>query len=967
MKIGPYEILGELGRGGMGIVYRARHAELGHAVALKVIAPELAANRTAAARLWVALELVEGATLEAVASAEALTPRTAAVLIRDAARAVAAAHARGVLHRDLKPANILLDGYDRARPLDAQVDTVRVRVTDFGLAALVVPDAALTRLTRSDMLIGTPAYMPPEQGRGADVGPASDVFALGATLFELLAGRPPRGSQGTLALVTELLFEPPPALANVAPETPPTLAAIVDRCCEFDPVDRYTSAAALADDLDAYLEGRPTQAQPLSGRARTLRWAHRRRRGLAATVVAVLAVAGAAGGLAWWGTRARQRADAMARRADDPRRPEAGASLAAAFQALRVATAADLRLLEDHLHGAEVGADAVARALARVGEAADRIAREHPEARSPAAWRELAAFCAGDVDAAHRVDRLARSSTGDPFAALAHVRVWLHAYALATKPPHGDWYAHRVDRRTWAETPLQATARRQLGAAVRAAAARDPWRAIPDLEGYRRCAAAGVLLADGRFAEAARAFEAVRDDPDLGGSALFLAGLCHLAAGEPETAAQLLEHVGARGWVRAQAEAASAWMVLGVHRRDDPEASIAAYARAAELGERMVRASKPLADAHNMAALALLGIARCERGLGRDPTGTAARAIALLEAARADPVDETAILGNLVEMRVFVAQHRLQAGGDAEGPLRAALAECNEALALGPDATWILSKRGMVHMLLAQVAQLRGSTDAEPWVRAAIADQERVATLDPESQTAHNGLGLAHHRMAVTAGDRREDPRPWLQRAIAAYDRALAIDPEYGIVRFNRATARIDLAEAMHLGGEDPRAEFAGALEDLDAAHRLLAEDTAVGLARANCLRAMGEHLMTTGGDPTEAFRRADAELTTLAERGAPNSAVWHMLGLIVFLQGQYAQRHGDAGASAHHARAVECFDRALALNSTSWRSHATRADALCALGRLDDALAAFDRALALFRDRALAARRAQVAAALGK
>ncbi|MCO5171057.1 MAG: serine/threonine protein kinase [Planctomycetes bacterium] len=256
MRYGPYEVLGELGRGGMGAVLRARHVETGAEVALKVLldarGPEdlerFAREGQALARLrhpavvpvhaagveggraWLAMDLVAGESLRArLARDGPLDGPTARRLFTRLAAALEHAHRHGVVHRDLKPDNVVID------PLGEP------RLIDFGLAR--VTDR--TRLTRSGDLLGTPAYMAPEQVTGdvARQGPCTDVYGLGATLYEALTGRPPFEGGSPVAILDGVLRRAPPALASVRPGVDPALARLCLACLEKDPARRPPSVA----------------------------------------------------------------------------------------------------------------------------------------------------------------------------------------------------------------------------------------------------------------------------------------------------------------------------------------------------------------------------------------------------------------------------------------------------------------------------------------------------------------------------------------------------------------------------------------------------------------------------------------------------------------------------------------------------------------------------------------------------
>ncbi len=305
---GDYELLEEIGRGGQGVVYRARQKSLNRIVALKVIglahwATEAHVKRfrleaEAAARLnhpcivpiyevgerdgacYFSMGLVEGGQLDAVAKREPIPIRHAAELIAKVARTVHYAHEHGILHRDIKPGNILLDA--KGEP----------HLTDFGLARLVETESTVTRTME---VLGTPSYMAPEQavGNNAGVASATDIYGLGAVLYQLLTGHPPFAGGTTYETVRLVLDTEPrqPRLLN--PKIDRDLATICLKCLDKDPQRRYSSALALAEDLERWLKHEPIRARRTSLFTRGRKWVRRNRK-LVATGAACLLVGAAA-------------------------------------------------------------------------------------------------------------------------------------------------------------------------------------------------------------------------------------------------------------------------------------------------------------------------------------------------------------------------------------------------------------------------------------------------------------------------------------------------------------------------------------------------------------------------------------------------------------------------------------------------------------------------------------------------
>ncbi len=495
-----FELLGELGRGGMGVVYKARERAVGRVVALKMIRTagpttpleqarfqlevELAARvrhphvvtvygaATHRGRPFVVLEYVEGGTLR---DRRPGSPAAAARLMAVVAEAVQALHGQGIVHRDLKPSNVLLtaDGAPK--------------IADFGLAKLAAgADAAAAGLTATGHVLGTPAYMAPEQASGVrNVGPEADVHALGAILFELLTGRAPFAGSSVLEVLDQVRSAEPPSLRGLNPAVPRDLDVICRKCLAKDPARRYATAGELAADLRRHLDGRPITARPAGRAERAWRWVRRNRAaaGLAAASLALLATLAVGGPLAAYRQGQLRRAADVARseaeanaKAADTARAEAETNAKAADEA-RAKSEASLKL-------AQTAADKVVLAIA----SENRLRQ--------AGFHDLRLALL--KTAVPLYEALGRETGNDPTVRVARGQAhWRLGYLydeIGQHPASVKAYAAAADisRGLVAEYPDQPVYRQHLAKSVSSLAMQ--YRVIGDAKGSRRTFEESVVL-----------------------------------------------------------------------------------------------------------------------------------------------------------------------------------------------------------------------------------------------------------------------------------------------------------------------------------------------------------------------------------------------------------------------------------------------------------------------------------------
>ncbi len=950
-----YRIVGEIGAGGMGVVHRAYDDELRREVALKVLgrraddpaaAARFAEEARATARLqhpnivpvydfgtmdgrpFFAMKLVEGRTLAQVVEAGSVSLFRRLEIFVDVARAVAYAHERGIVHRDLKPQNVMIGSFGE------------VQVMDWGLAAGGG---------------GTPAYMPPEQAENdpALVGPRSDVYGLGATLFHILTGAPPYAGGSPHEIVTRVIeAEEPPRARAADPVVPRELDAIAAKAMASRPDDRYASALALADDVQAFLEGRSVSALPEGLARRAVKWARRHRTLVGAgAIVALVAALGAAGTLTARSAAARRereariewtilRAKKVARGFEQVRakRPDSqlGAEVIRSWQDTAITDGMEAlnawrdvlglapgntsahRFMEDGAraleeiaieaeqwsvaHIAAATRDAVAgmdplAALARIDAARNRILREHRAAveaiLAEAASGTMTARPDGETDALFALVRYPEAQTVKLVAAaLDGVSADLEtAREAALREVHPTPTA-LVERAVRSLPPAMRTRRMNL-AMVLGTIQRDRVGETRLALARLCCQALGRIgIREGAVPALGRYFAADSDDARAVEAALALNRL-----GGPEAEKILGDadrRFGYSSTLRRRIAAAQ-----GAAEREGPPPP--GDPRTADEWHRLARALSARGD-HDGA------IAAATRGIEVAVTGTAAplnrtRALARqrkgdLEGAIADGERATALDPENAPVRMNLAVARVEAGDRA-----GAMTDYGRAIEIEPRYARADANRGHLRRLMGDI-------------EGALADLDRAIELDPSQGHPYYLRGVLRIHTDQPA------------EALADLERALALAPRYAPAFAARGEAR------MNLGDLD------GAFADLGRALELNPRDATTWAARGSARRRRGDHAGALA-DLGRAIELKPAEAQIWRERAAAK------------------RDSGDLdGALADATRAIELAPK----DPRSWTSRGTirlsRDEPAAARADLDRAIELDPRAPAPLIERARARNR---------
>jgi serine/threonine-protein kinase len=930
-----YELLGVLGAGGMGIVYRARDRRLGRLVAIKFILgadPNLAMRflREARAqaridhanvcrvhevgeiegRAYIALQLVEGQPLHRAAAQMSLDDKIA--VVRDVAIAVHEAHRLGIVHRDLKPANVLIERRDDGRFVPI--------VMDFGLAREATVELGLTE---SGMPLGTPAYMSPEQARGdiRAVDRRSDVYSLGATLYELATGSVPFPDSALATALARVIHDEPPAPRSLVPSLPVDVETIALKCLAKAPTERYPSARALADDLSRYLDGEPIIGRRVS-RWRRIRLRARRHRGLVVLggwSLAVIAVVGSLGIRAWLGSRseralAEQRTRLAERLGRDAKEIEL--VLGMAYQLPLHDTRPDRERMRSRMAAIAAtspGLGALGDALVHDALGRGQLAFHHWRAAAD----QLALAAAAGLDTPelhaargralgelyHRELEIARRS-GEPTWIAQRERELARQYLTpaVSELEHGRGSG---DQAGLLEALLAFYRRDFAGAEQRAQAVADrtPW--LVD---------ARKLVADAAYRAALAAFD--RGDYDGARQGLERATAHYAAASEVARSDALVYSAVAETWrQRAEIE----------FRQGRPAGE--SLQHALDALDRALTADPDDALAYTIRAEVLLRWSRTPAlvGTGDRRPLYERTAQAAQRATELDPGDASA-WDALANAHIYRGIYESDHGGQAAPWLHQALGDVGKALAIQPSDPAATIDLGFAHRWLGASLAASGG-DPLPEYRAAMQSYERAAALDPQYVLACMNQADIQTTIAEYDAAQDTDPRPAVERARRAGEHCLELDRNFYSVLHTLAQAELALVQYLVETGGDPGDALQRARRDLDRADQAQPNSMVTWFYRIVADTAEARHALRSAGDPAHALgdgRAAVARALQLRPDSAYVYAESARLGLVEARWAAHAGRSALPILSAARADA----DKAIALDPQLADARVTAAEA---------------------------------------
>ncbi len=930
-KFGKYEIVRELGRGGMGVVYLAYHPSLKTHFAVKVLLAGDDASADAVRRFhqeaqasaklrhpgmvavhdigeaegktYFAMEYVEGSNLERVlrdpvaaglapatgpsGPAPGLPARVAVRMTEEIAQAIQAAHEAGVIHRDLKPSNVLRDGAGR------------LKVMDFGLAKLV--EAAGAGGTVTGSLMGTPAYMSPEQaeGRVREVDERSDVYQLGAILYELLTGRPPYGGETPIEIVLDVMRKAPPTPRRLNPKIDRDAETVCLKAMARDKGKRYGSARELAEDCRRFLDGDSVLARPEAWWERGARWAKRRKALTALAGAAMLAavLAGVAGFRASIAERERE-GEKLARETAEREKAVLGEKVLTELrEKAGLYLDATLKLRRAGLSAKQAEQDYLPKLIAAVEEAE----REMPDSPEPR-------FHLGRMYRALMQFERARTEQDKALARAPDYAQGLYERAILTAKAYGDRLS--VLRADWISREGQRLA--GAGMLEKGGLGGEKMKEMPGDDDLARDDAKAQALKRTMVADLER-LETRVSDPEPSsispGSLDCARGLFHFYRGradEREQAQNLLRAAIEKDPLLEEAHEGLARLQVAANQLED---AIATYTRGMEMDKGYV------AHLYGRAGAACI-LGTVKRTRGADPSELYGRAQADLgKALELDPgsADTWRHAGTL---RLDWGTYRMSRGEDPGEVYGQAQADFGKALELDPGSAETWKNRGMVSSNWALCRQGRDEDPGELFGQAQ-ADYGKALELDPDSAETWLRRGQVRTNLGTGEQGHGRDPGELYGQAQADFGKALELDPTSAETWMTRGVLRGNWGHYKQDHGEDPGELYAEAQADFGKALELNPDSAETWTSRGGVRKGWGAFRLNRGEDPGGLYSQAQADYGKSLELNPGSAETWERRGSLCVDWGNYRQTRGeDPGES--YGQAQSDYGKALELNPRS-------------------------------------------------